>query len=118
MAGFVRHGLRETGSEYCLHSKENVLHLFNWNNYIAPETIRRFEEFCNCKLSQDYYSDNEEMLAKLAAGATGYDLIIPTGNAMDTLIRQGALKPLDKSLVAQSQEYQSRISRHRIRSRQ
>ena len=79
--------------------KENVLHLFNWNNYIAPVTIKHFEKFCNCKLSQDYYSDNEEMLAKLSAGATGYDLIIPTGNAMDTLIRQGALKPLDKSLL-------------------
>lgn len=77
----------------------NTLHLFNWNNYIAPQTIVRFEELCNCKLAQDYYSDNEEMLAKLAAGATGYDLIIPTGNAMDTLIRQGALRPLDKSLL-------------------
>jgi spermidine/putrescine transport system substrate-binding protein len=77
----------------------NVLHLFNWNNYIAPETVKRFEKFCNCRLSQDYYSDNEEMLAKLAAGATGYDLIVPTGNAVDTLIRQGALMPLDKSLL-------------------
>ncbi len=77
----------------------NTLHLFNWNNYIAPETVRRFEKFCACKLSQDYYSDNEEMLAKLAAGATGYDLIVPTSNAMDTLIRQGALRPLDKSLL-------------------
>ena len=77
----------------------NVLHLFNWNNYIAPETVKHFERFCNCKLSQDYYSDNEEMLAKLAAGATGYDLIVPTGNAIDTLIRQGALMPLDKSLL-------------------
>ncbi len=77
----------------------NVLHLFNWNNYIAPETIKHFENLCNCKLSQDYYSDNEEMLAKLAAGASGYDLIVPTGNAIDTLIRQGALLPLDKSLL-------------------
>ena len=77
----------------------NVLHLFNWNNYIAPQTVKHFEKFCNCKLSQDYYSDNEEMLAKLAAGATGYDLIVPTGNAIDTLIRQGALMPLDKSLL-------------------
>ncbi len=78
---------------------ENVLHIFNWNNYIAPETGGRFEKLCNCRLSQDYYSDNEEMLAKLAAGATGYDLIVPTGNAVDTLIRQDALKPLDKSLL-------------------
>src|SRR5687768_13054917 len=77
----------------------NILHLFNWNNYIAPETVRRFEKLCDCKLSQDYYSDNEEMLAKLAGGASGYDIIVPTSNAMETLIRQGALKPLDKSLL-------------------
>ena len=54
----------------------NVLHLFNWNNYIAPQTVKHFEKFCNCKLSQDYYSDNEEMLAKLAAGASGYDMTL------------------------------------------
>jgi len=76
-----------------------ILHVFNWNNYIAPETIQRFEALCNCQVAQDYYSDNEEMLAKLAAGATGYDLIVPTGNAMDTLIRQDVLIPLDKALL-------------------
>lgn len=92
-------GCAKQDQDVVFSSKENVLHLFNWNNYIAPETVGRFEKSCNCKLSQDYYSDNEEMLAKLSAGATGYDLIIPTGNAMDTLIRQGALKPLDKSLL-------------------
>lgn len=76
-----------------------ILQVFNWNNYIAPETIQRFEAVCDCQVEQDYYSDNEEMLAKLAAGATGYDLIVPTGNAMDTLIRQHALIPLNKALL-------------------
>jgi spermidine/putrescine transport system substrate-binding protein len=80
-------------------SRENVLHLFNWNNYLAPDSVRRFEAACDCRLSQDYYSDNEEMLAKLAAGASGYDIIVPTGNALDTLLRQEALRPLDKSLL-------------------
>jgi spermidine/putrescine transport system substrate-binding protein len=75
------------------------LHLYNWNNYISDQTIARFEEQCVCRVVQDYYSDNEEMLAKLAAGATGYDLIVPTGNAMESLIRQRALRPLDKSLL-------------------
>ncbi|MBI5659753.1 MAG: spermidine/putrescine ABC transporter substrate-binding protein [Nitrosomonadales bacterium] len=74
----------------------DVLHLYNWNNYISPETIARFEERCTCRVMQDYYSDNEEMLAKLAAGATGYDIIVPTGNALETLIRQKALRSLDK----------------------
>ena len=75
------------------------LHLYNWNNYISEATVERFEKFCNCKLVQDYYGDNEEMLAKLAAGATGYDLLVPTQNAVDSLIKQNALKPLDKSLL-------------------
>jgi spermidine/putrescine transport system substrate-binding protein len=76
---------------------EDVLHLYNWNNYISDETMTRFERQCGCRVKQDYYSDNEEMLAKLDAGATGYDLLVPTGNAVETLIRKNALRPLDKS---------------------
>jgi spermidine/putrescine transport system substrate-binding protein len=77
----------------------DVLHLYNWNNYISAQTVERFEQACNCKVVQDYYSDNEEMLAKLAAGASGYDILVPTGNAVDALIRQGALRPVDKALL-------------------
>jgi spermidine/putrescine transport system substrate-binding protein len=75
----------------------NELHLYNWNNYIAEDTVKRFEAFCKCRLVQDYYSDNEELLAKLAAGATGYDVLVPTGNAVQTLIAGGALRALDKT---------------------
>ncbi|WP_350282294.1 spermidine/putrescine ABC transporter substrate-binding protein [Nitrosomonas sp.] len=79
--------------------QDNVLRLFNWNNYISQKTVERFEQMCQCQVTQDYYSDNEELLAKLAAGATGYDLLVPTGDAMDTLIREGALRELDKSKI-------------------
>ena len=78
---------------------EDVLHLYNWNNYIGDETLQRFEAQCRCRVKQDYYSDNEEMLAKLEAGAVGYDLLVPTGNAVESLIRRGALKTLDKALL-------------------
>lgn len=74
-----------------------TLYLYNWNNYISDETVARFEARCGCKVVQDYYSDNEEMLAKLAAGASGYDLIVPTGNAVEALIRSKQLRPIDKS---------------------
>ncbi len=77
----------------------DVLYLYTWNNYISDETAKRFEEWCGCTLKQDYYSDNEEMLAKLDAGAVGYDLLVPTGNAVETLIRQDALRPIDKALL-------------------
>jgi spermidine/putrescine transport system substrate-binding protein len=73
------------------------LHLYNWNNYLAPETIKRFEAQCKCEVVQTYYSDNEELLAKLAAGAKGYDILVPTSNAVQALIRGGQLKPIDKS---------------------
>lgn len=76
---------------------KDQLHLYNWNNYIAPETIQRFEKTCNCEVVQTYYSDNEELLAKLAAGARGYDVMVPTSNAVQALIRGKQLLPLDKS---------------------
>ena len=79
---------------------KDQLHLYNWNNYIAPETVKRFEAECKCEVVQTYYSDNEELLAKLAAGAKGYDVLVPTSNAVQALIKGGQLKPLDKSQIA------------------
>lgn len=61
------------------------------------DAVARFERQCKCKVVRDYYSDNEEMLAKLAAGATGYDLIVPGGDAVEALIRSQQLRPLDRS---------------------
>ncbi|MCW3482183.1 spermidine/putrescine ABC transporter substrate-binding protein [Neisseriaceae bacterium JH1-16] len=75
----------------------DTLHLYNWNNYLSDATAKRFEAYCKCKLVQDYYGDNEEMLAKLAAGAKGYDIVVPTGFAVQTLIGQGKAQPLDKA---------------------
>ncbi len=76
---------------------KDQLHLYNWNNYIAPETVKRFEDFCKCEVVQTYYSDNEELLAKLAAGARGYDILVPTSNVIQPLIKGGQLKPIDKA---------------------
>ena len=76
---------------------KDEFHLYNWNNYIAPETIKRFEDSCKCEVVQTYYSSNEELLAKLAAGAKGYDMLVPTSNAVDALIKGKQLKPIDKS---------------------
>ena len=78
---------------------KDEFHLYNWNNYIAPETVKRFEELCKCEVVQTYYSDNEELLAKLAAGARGYDMYVPTSNAVQALIKSGKLKPIDKSAL-------------------
>jgi spermidine/putrescine transport system substrate-binding protein len=75
---------------------KDELHLYNWNNYLPPETLKRFEAFCKCTVVQTYYSDTEELLAKLSAGATGYDMYVSTSHALQTLIRSGRLKPIVK----------------------
>jgi spermidine/putrescine transport system substrate-binding protein len=80
-------------------AQTNRLYFYNWNNYLTADTAERFEKDCACTLIQDYYADNEEMLAKLAAGAAGYDVLVPTGNAVEALIRQHALRPIDKALL-------------------
>lgn len=76
---------------------DDVLHIYNWNNYIGPQTLERFKRECQCRVSYDTYGSNDELLAKLAAGATGYDVLVPTGFAVEALIKQQALQPLDKT---------------------
>ncbi len=72
------------------------LRLFNWNDYIAPETVKRFEASCKCKLVQTYYSDNEELVAKLSAGAKGYDVLVPTSNYVAGMAKAGWVQALDQ----------------------
>jgi spermidine/putrescine transport system substrate-binding protein len=78
---------------------EDVLHLYNWNNYMSEETIRRFEGVCKCKVKQTYYSDNDELISKLQAGGKGYDILVPTQNAVEALIKMSALRPIDSSKI-------------------
>jgi spermidine/putrescine transport system substrate-binding protein len=96
---------------------EDVLYLYIWNTYLSEDTVHRFEAQCRCRLKQDFYSDNEEMLAKLEAGAIGYDLIVPTGNAVETLLRKNRRCVRSTRETAQSEEPQGRVSRPLVRSR-
>lgn len=79
---------------------ETVLNVYIGSNYIADQTIVRLEKLCNCRLSQNYFNDNEEMLAKIIAGASGYNVIVATSYAVDELVRMGKLQPLDFSKLA------------------
>lgn len=74
---------------------EQVLNLYIGSNYIANSTVERFEKICNCRLSQNYFNDNEEMLAKIVAGAKGFDVVVATNYAVEELAKMGKIKPLD-----------------------
>ena len=74
---------------------KSVLNLYIGSNYIADATISRVESACNCRLAQSYFNDNGEMLAKMVAGATGYDVIVATSYAVSELVQMGKIQPLD-----------------------
>jgi spermidine/putrescine-binding protein len=54
------------------------LHLYNWSEYIDPQIFDDFEQEFGVKVIEDTFSSNEDLLAKLQAGATGYDIIVPS----------------------------------------
>lgn len=74
------------------------LHVYNWSDYIAPDTIADFTKETGIAVTYDVYDGNEVLEAKLLAGHSGYDIVVPT--AMPYMARQiaaGAYRPLDKS---------------------
>ena len=71
------------------------LNLYFWSNYIAPETIRKFEERTGAKVNLDVYDSAEALLSKMLAGNPGYDVICPPTYTLAPLIRAGALAELD-----------------------
>ncbi len=76
-------------------SSTKTLNLFCWANYFAPSFIKSFEEKTGAKVVMSYFSSNEELLAKLQAGATGYDLIVPSGYLLKPLKELGLIQNIN-----------------------
>jgi putrescine transport system substrate-binding protein len=82
-------------------AEEKVLNIYNWSDYIAKDTVARFEAETGIKVHYDVYDANETLETKLMAGHSGYDLVVPT--AMPFLAREsqaGALQKIDKAKLA------------------
>jgi spermidine/putrescine-binding protein len=78
---------------------ERVLNVYIWSNYIAPETLRRFEELHDVKVNVDLYDSNEALLAKMQAGNADYDVVCPSNYVVETLRQTGGLLELDHSAL-------------------
>lgn len=72
-----------------------TLHLYTWADYISPDVVRKFEKQHACKVVIDTFDSNESMFAKFKAGATGYDLVVPTAYMIKVMHAQGMLADLD-----------------------
>lgn len=76
------------------------LFLYNWSNYIPPELLERFEEETGIDVTLDVYDSNESMLAKLQAGATGYDIVVPSDYMVRTMIAEGIAQEINAAELA------------------
>ena len=78
-------------------AQDNVVNVYNWSDYIAEDTIANFEAETGIKVNYDVYDNNEIVDAKLLAGSSGYDIIVPSGSFLERQIQAGLILPLDKS---------------------
>jgi len=77
--------------------EEKVLNIYNWADYIAPDTIKNFEKETGIKVRYDSFDSNEVLHAKLVAGRSGYDIVVPGSHFAKMQIDGGLLAKLDKS---------------------
>ncbi|WP_124323144.1 polyamine ABC transporter substrate-binding protein [Pseudomonas chlororaphis] len=76
---------------------DKVLHVYNWSDYIAPDTIANFEKESGIKVVYDVFDSNETLEAKLLAGKSGYDVVVPSNNFLAKQIKAGVYQELDVS---------------------
>ncbi len=82
------------------HAEEKVLNIYNWSDYIAKDTVAKFEKQTGIKVRYDVYDGNETLEAKLLAGHSGYDIVVPTAFPfLDRQVKAGVYMKLDKSKI-------------------
>jgi len=77
--------------------EEKVLNVYNWSDYIAEDTLKNFEKETGIKVRYDNFDNNEILHAKLVAGKTGYDVVVPSSYWAKIQADGGLLRKLDKN---------------------
>jgi spermidine/putrescine transport system substrate-binding protein len=94
--------------------EEQVLNIYSWADNFDPEVIKEFEQKFGVKVNYDVYGSNEEMLAKIQAGASGYDLIQPSDYMVATMIQLGLLEELNKENIPNMKNIVSTDNKHSV----
>jgi len=85
------------GTSATLAADPKVLNVYNWSDYIADDTLKNFEKETGIKVNYDNYDSNEVLMAKLVAGNSGYDIVVPSSHFAKLQIQGGLLQKLDRS---------------------
>ncbi len=82
-----------------VNSEEKILNIYNWPDYVPEGMIAAFEKESGIKVNYDTFETNEALHAKLVAGNSGYDIVVPGTVFAKPQIEGGLLQPLDKSKI-------------------
>jgi putrescine transport system substrate-binding protein len=79
-----------------VNAEEKVLNIYNWPDYIPEGMIAAFEKETGIKVNYDTFETNEALNAKLVAGNTGYDIVVPGTSFSPAQTEAGFFQPLQK----------------------
>ena len=85
------------GSLSATAAAEKTLNLYIWSDYLAPDTLANFTKKTGIAVNMDVFDSSEMLEAKLLAGGSGYDVIVPNGPVLRRFIQAGVVRPLDRS---------------------
>ncbi|WP_321477132.1 spermidine/putrescine ABC transporter substrate-binding protein [uncultured Paludibaculum sp.] len=84
-----------SGAAGCNRANRLRLNVFNWSNYVAESTIPRFESETGIRVRYAIYESNEEMLARVMTGNSGWDIVFPSNYFIAPMREMSLLAPLD-----------------------
>jgi spermidine/putrescine transport system substrate-binding protein len=84
---------------FALSEEEKKLNFYNWDTYIGETTLADFNKATGIEVKMDLYADNDELFAKLKEGNPGYDVIVPTNDYVERMIKAGMLMPIDHGKI-------------------
>lgn len=94
---------------------ERVVNIFNWSDYIDPSVLQDFTRETGVKVIYDTYDSNEMLEARLLAGDTGYDIVVPSATFLQRQIAAGVLQPIDRGKLVNARniwpEIDNRLAR-------
>ena len=93
-------------------AEDKIVNVLNWSDYIAPDTIEKFERATGIKVNYDVFDSNEVLETKLLTGRTGYDVVVPTDYFLERQAKQGILLPLDKTKLPNLKNIDPAVLKH------
>lgn len=79
--------------------EEAKLNFYNWDTYIGDTTLADFQAASGIEVKMDLFANNDELFAKLRGGNPGYDVIMPSNDFVERMVKAKLLEPLDASLI-------------------